>query len=238
MAEDELKRRFQRHHFPRYEKQLRQLVTDGQRPHTLFIGCSDSRVVPYLLMDAGPGEIFMVRNVGNLVPAYFHTDATDSAASSAGHSTSSRHDQCADHSQFVAHGTAAAVEFAVLVLGVRDIIVCGHSHCGAMRALYQDPPSEAQHLKAWLALAQGASLPVVQSEEALERVTQRNIVLQLSRLQEYPMVKSRMESGKLFLHGWYYPIDSGSVRVLDVATGQFDAVGPDASDGSHAFSLQ
>jgi len=230
MADGDLKRRlkrFQRNHFPRYQKQLKQLVTDGQRPHTLFIGCSDSRVVPYLLMDAGPGEIFMVRNVGNLVPDY----DGDAEATGFDH-------HCADHAPFVAHGTAAAVEFAVLVLEVRDIIVCGHSHCGAMRALYQDPPAEAKHLRAWLALAKEASLPVVQSAEALERVTQRNIVLQLSRLQEYPMVKSRMEAGTLFLHGWYYPIESGSVRVLNVASGQFESIDSSADDVAYAFSLQ
>src|SRR5690606_13101603 len=107
---DELLHRLRRFHddaFPQYREQFRELVDDGQHPSTLFIGCSDSRLVPYLLTGAGPGELFMVRNVGALVPPCCGT-------ADGGH-----------------HGTAAAIEFAVLNLSVQRIIVCGHSHCGA-----------------------------------------------------------------------------------------------------------
>jgi carbonic anhydrase len=191
--------RFEKHLFPRYEKTYRRLVEEGQRPKTLFIGCSDSRIVPHALMNCGPGELFIARNVGNLVPPW---------------------DMSAGF-----HGTAAAIEFAVLQLQVQNIIICGHSHCGAIRGLYEPPPAEATHLAAWLELAREAALPAQESREALARVEQRSIVLQLTRLIGYPMVARRVESRQLFLHGWYYVIESGQVLVLDAETGRFAPLG-------------
>lgn len=187
--------RFEKQYFPRYEKTYRHLVDAGQHPKTLFIGCSDSRIVPYALMDCGPGDLFIARNVGNLIPP---------ADMSAGF-----------------HGTAAAIEFAVLQLEVQNIIVCGHSHCGAIRGLYEPPPAEATHLNAWLDLARDAVLPVRASQEALRRVEQRSLVIQLERLMSYPMVARRVEAGRLFLHAWYYVIESGQVQVLDVDSARF-----------------
>lgn len=198
MQEDDLVRRLRRfhsRHFPRFRQQFRDLVERGQQPTTLFIGCSDSRLVPYLLTDSGPGELFIVRNVGNFVPPY---DASHGY-----------------------HGAAAAIEFAVLQLGVQSIVVCGHTHCGAIRALYEDVPEEAMHLREWLALGREAALPVRASPEALYRTEQRSIVLQLERLMEYPMVARRVEEGRLFLHGWHYVIEDGRVLVLDPAAGRF-----------------
>lgn len=187
--------RFRDHYFPRFEQKYRELVARGQHPSTLFIGCSDSRIVPYVLTGTGPGDLFVVRNVGNLVPPY------DPGA--------------------VDHGTGAAVEFAVLRLGVHDIVVCGHSHCGAMRALYEDPRGDAPHLERWLQHARDAALPVTLSEEALRRTEQRSIVLQLERLMGYPMVAERVARGALFLHGWHYIIEDGRILVLDVESGAF-----------------
>lgn len=187
--------RFEKQFFPRFESTYRKLVAEGQHPKTLFIGCSDSRIVPYALMDCGPGDLFISRNVGAFIPP---------ADMSAGF-----------------HGTAAAIEFAVLQLAVDNIVVCGHTHCGAIRALYEEVPDEARHLNAWLALARDAVLPVQQSPEALRRVEQRSIVLQLERLLGYPMVARRVEEGRLFLHGWYYVIEDGRVLVLDAARGVF-----------------
>jgi len=190
-------RRFQTRYFPRLRKQFQSLVDEGQHPSVLFIGCCDSRVVPYLLMDSGPGELFIARNVGNFVPPF---DASHGY-----------------------HGTAAAFEFAVLYLNVREIIVCGHSHCGAIRALYTEPPAEAQHMKKWLELGRDAVLPVTLSEEALRRTEQRSVALQLERLMDYPMVRRRVEAGKLYLRGWHYLIEEGKVLVLDVESGQFES---------------
>ena len=124
-------------------------MTEGQHPKTLFIGCSDSRLVPYLLTGAGPGELFIVRNVGAFVPPY-------------------------DGSHGL-HGTMAAIEFAVLSLKVERIIVCGHSHCGAIRVAYEGAPEEAVALKAWLKLARrGAAAGAAQSGSDMpDRATRR-----------------------------------------------------------------
>jgi carbonic anhydrase len=189
-------RRFHTRYFPRLRKQFRNLVDEGQHPTVLFIGCCDSRIVPYLLMDSGPGELFIVRNVGSFVPPF---DASHGY-----------------------HGTAAAIEFAVLNLGVREIIVCGHSHCGAIRALYTELPAEALHMTKWLELGRDAVLPVTLSEEALRRTEQRSVALQLERLMDYPMVRRRVEAGDLYLRGWHYLIEEGKVLVLDVESGHFE----------------
>ena len=165
-------RRFKKEAFPAQRAHFRLLVDDGQHPMTLFIGCSDSRLVPYLLTGAGPGELFLVRNVGAFVPPY-------------------------DQSRGF-HGTAAAIEYAVLTLNVRRIVVCGHSHCGAIRALYGEVPAAALHLALWLELGREAVLPVAEpGPEVLRRTEQRAVILQLERLLDYPMVRERVEAGKL-----------------------------------------
>ena len=188
-------RRFKSDAFPQYQDTFRGLVDQGQHPTTLFIGCSDSRLVPYLLTGAGPGELFLVRNVGALVPPW-------------------------DRSRGY-HGTAAAIEFAVLSLDVQHVVVCGHSHCGAMRALYEDPSDAMPNLNRWLDFARDAALPVTATEEALRRTEQRSIVLQLERLVGYPMVARGVQQGRLFLHGWHYVIEEGRILVFDVERGEF-----------------
>ena len=188
-------RRFHSDYFPLHQQRFQDLVAQGQHPKTLFIGCSDSRVVPYLLTGAGPGELFIVRNVGAFIPPY-------------------------DGSHGL-HGTTAAIEFAVLSLHVERIIVCGHSHCGAIRAAYEGVPEEAVALQAWLKLATEALLPVRSSPEALRRTEQRVVVLQLERLMAYPMVRREVEKGALTLHGWHYVIEDGEIHVFDVRQGSF-----------------
>ena len=188
-------RRFRSDYFPQHESHFRDLVAHGQNPSILFIGCSDSRLVPHLLTGTGPGDLFLVRNVGALVPPY---------DGSTGY-----------------HGTCAAIEFAVLNLNVHEIVVCGHSHCGGIRALYEGVSHEAVNLRSWLELAREAVLPAEMSEETLRRTEERSIVLQLERLMDYPMVRSRVEAGKLFLHGWHYVIEHGEVHVFDLASGRF-----------------
>jgi carbonic anhydrase len=205
---DELLERLRRFHddaFPQHRSHFRMLVDDGQHPTTLFIGCSDSRLVPYLLTGTGPGELFLVRNVGAFVPPY---------DGSAGF-----------------HGTAAAIEFAVLNLQVVRIVVCGHSHCGGIRALYGDVDPKAQNLRQWLELGREAALPVAEpGPEVLRRTEQRAVVLQLERLMDYPMVRERVETRQLSLHGWHYVIEDGEVHVFDVQRGAFVA----ASHAEHA----
>ena len=225
MPDDELLERLRSFHqdaFPQYREQFQSLVDKGQHPTTLFIGCSDSRLVPYLLTGAGPGELFLVRNVGAFVPPY---------DGSHGH-----------------HGTAAAIEFAVLNLDVSRIVVCGHSHCGAIKALYEEVSPEAQNLQRWLDLGREAVLPVRLfapetpaasppqegasvlgrpgdglRPEVLRRTEQRAVVLQLERLMDYPMVRRRVLDGRITLHGWHYVIEDGEVHVFDVQSGTFVA---------------
>ncbi|MDR7308793.1 carbonic anhydrase [Rhodoferax saidenbachensis] len=188
-------RRFHSNYFPLHQQRFQDLVAQGQHPKTLFIGCSDSRLVPYLLTGAGPGELFIVRNVGALVPPY-------------------------DGSHGL-HGTMAAIEYAVLSLHVERVVVCGHSHCGAIRAAYDGVPEEARALQAWLKLAQEALLPVQSSPEALLRTEQRSVVLQLERLMDYPMVRREVEAGRLTLHGWHYVIEDGEIHVFDAQRADF-----------------
>jgi carbonic anhydrase len=195
---DELLERLQRfrdHTFPGVQDHFQDLVDNGQHPTTLFIGCSDSRIVPYLLTGAGLGELFMVRNVGAFVPP---------------------HDLSAGF-----HGTAAAIEYAVQHLCVSRIIVCGHSHCGGIRALYFGGPAGALNLQSWLELGREAVLPVQPSPEALRRTEQRAVVLQLERLMGYPMVRAAVEADRLTLHGWHYVLEDGEVHVFEVNHGGF-----------------
>jgi carbonic anhydrase len=220
-VDDELVKRlarFERSFFPKYREAYRRLVKEGQHPRTLFIGCSDSRIVPYVLTGTGPGDLFVVRNVGNLVPPY-DPSGSDPAL-------------------------GAAVEFAVQSLRVRDIVICGHSHCGAIRALYEEPQAlrDMPQLARWLDHARDAVLPVTVSEEALRRTEQRSIVLQLERLMGYPAVAAGVAKGAVFLHGWHYIIEEGRILVLDVETGRFVAtdvaMGEPAAGAADAASYQ
>lgn len=187
--------RFHQEHFPRFRERYQRLVSEGQKPSTLFIGCSDSRLVPNLLTDALPGELFMVRNMGAFVPPFEPDQGY--------------------------HGTSAAIEFATLTLGVTDIVVCGHTHCGAIQALYQPPDRATPHISRWIELGREARLDEEPTRPALHRTEQRAIALQVSRLSTYPMVRDRLEAGELSLHGWHYIIEEGRVDVLDVDRGEF-----------------
>lgn len=205
-------RHFHEDYFPLHRQRFQDLVAEGQHPTTLFIGCSDSRIVPYLLTGTGPGELFIVRNVGNLVPPY-------------------------DGSHGL-HGTTAAIEFAVLQLKVSTIIVCGHTHCGAIRAAYEGVTDEAVALKAWLTLADEALLPVQPCAEAMWRSEQRSVVLQLERLMDYPMVRRAVEAGRLTLHGWHYVIEDGEVHVFDARSGAFLPASTAPHSGTGPYAAQ
>lgn len=175
-------------------------LAKGQKPETLFITCSDSRIDPSLLTDTDPGELFILRNAGNIVPA---------------HGT-------------VNGGEVATIEFAVAGLGVRDIIVCGHSHCGAMKGLLD--PSQVQKLPSvasWLAHAEATRRIVTENygdlskEQQLDAAIEENVLVQLENLRTLPCVASRLVKGDLHLHGWVYVIESGEVFAYDSSMGQF-----------------
>ena len=188
-------RRFRREYFPMFREHYQRLVTDGQRPSTLFLGCADSRVVPDLLTSTLPGDLFVVRNVGNVVPPF---------EIGGGY-----------------HGVSAGIEFATVVLEVKDIVICGHSHCGAIRALFGPQREDAPHISRWLELVRPAMTSSEMTDDSLRQTEMRSIALQIERLMTFPAVRERVERGDLCLHGWYYVIEEGRVLGLDIATGEF-----------------
>jgi carbonic anhydrase len=193
---------FQKDGFVPLQGLFEQLVK-GQNPETLFITCSDSRIDPNLLTGSQPGELFILRNAGNIVPP--HGAATG--------------------------GEAATIEFAVAGLGVKDIIVCGHSHCGAMGGLL-DPEKVASMpaVSAWLSHAETTRRIIHDNYKHLEGAAlltaaiEENVLVQLENLRTLPAVASRLVRGDLHLHGWVYKLESGEVFAYDVASGQFVSV--------------
>ena len=184
-----------------HAERFRRLAEEGQHPSALLVACSDSRIVPSLLTGLGPGELFIVRTVGNIVHPLGAGDAPDP--------------------------TAAAVEFAVGVLDVRDVVVCGHTGCGAMAALYDGVPSGLHQLAGWIEHARPAALPPEQAAD-LDRGTrdrrtaQRNVLLSLDRLAADPLVAERRDAGTLDLHGWLLDLATQEVAAFNPATGAFE----------------
>ncbi|MFE6055842.1 carbonic anhydrase [Kitasatospora sp. NPDC056446] len=180
--------RFQRDVFPARAELFARLAAH-HAPHTLFIGCSDARVVPELITGTEPGELFVVRTAGNLVPA--HTSGAD--------------------------GVAASVEYAVTVLGVRDIVVCGHSACGAMTALERGQDlGGAPAVAAWLRHAD-ASVARTGAGAGVPALVRHNVRAQLANLATHPPVARALARGAVALHGWVYDIPTG--RVEDLTAG-------------------
>ncbi|MFE9771797.1 carbonic anhydrase [Streptomyces sp. NPDC005931] len=173
-------------------------LAEGQSPDVLFITCSDSRVVPTLITGARPGELFELRTAGNIVPP--HDPGRPSAE-------------------------AATVEYAVEVLGVRDIVVCGHSHCGAIGALVRGDDLDAvPAVRDWLAHAAGEPATADATDPTCAQAVQHHVLAQLLRLRSYPCVGSRLDSGRLRLRGWYYEVHTGAVREHRVQTDTFEAL--------------
>ncbi len=177
-----------------YRESFGKLAT-GQSPDTLFIACSDSRVVPNTFASTNPGDLFVLRNVGNLIPPCGQFGISES-----------------DESE------AAAIEFSVLTLNVRDIIVCGHSECGAMRALATDRNQVlTPNLKSWLRhgdeaverLNSGLAFDTTLSEH--NQLSQLNVLLQMEHISSYPSVKKRIADGTLAIHGWWFDIARADV---------------------------
>lgn len=178
-------------------------LAKGQNPETLFITCSDSRIDPNLLTRSKPGDLFILRNAGNIVPAHGAPQS----------------------------GEAATVEFAVAALRVKDIIICGHTHCGAMKGLLEPGmTSSLPAVSSWLSHAETARRIVkdnyghLNGERLLTATVEENVLVQLENLKTLPAVASRLVRGDLHLHGWVYKIESGEVFAFDSASGQFVAV--------------
>jgi carbonic anhydrase len=196
-------REFRKSVFPARQAQFEKLAS-GQQPSTLFITCSDSRIVPELLTQTEPGELFVLRNAGNLVPP-----CTASLS-----------------------GEAATIEYAVQALNVDEIIVCGHSHCGAMAGLLRPELVEGlPNVERWLTHAAGVwqemtvqTLAVEETDDLLSMAAKTNVLVQLRHLRTYPAIAEAELNGSLSLHGYFYRFETGEVAVLDEAKRRFIAI--------------
>ena len=185
--------------------QFRELVEFGQTPSTLVVGCCDSRVDPALIMDCAPGDLFVIRNVANLVPP----------AENQGHY----------------HGTSAALEFGVCNLGVQHIIVLGHAQCGGIHALLEGGVAgDDSFIAEWMRIADAARKRVEQehtgasSKERHRDCEQQAILVSLNNLMTFSWIRERVEQGKLALHGWYFDIERGELLGYNAAENRFEAL--------------
>lgn len=186
------------------KQQLFEGLANGQQPLALFITCSDSRIDPNLLTQTEPGELFVIRNAGNIVPPYGAVEG----------------------------GEAATIEYAVNVLKVKDIIICGHSQCGAMGGLLQlDQLGELPAVKQWLSHAEGTAKIIEDNfqhvTDAAPRLTatvQQNVLVQLQNLRTHPSVAAALDRNEVTLHGWVYEFEAGQVYRYDAQQEQFAAV--------------
>jgi carbonic anhydrase len=188
-------RRFRERAFPARRQLFEQLAT-GQSPHTLFVTCADSRISPTLITQTGPGDMFVCRNIGNIVPAYGE----------------------------MMGGVSAVVEYACVALRVTDVVICGHSDCGAMKGLL-DPDKHGLErmptVRSWLRNAEAArsviaaTKPDLQGEPLVQALVEQNVRLQLAHLRTHPAVAAGVAEGRLALHGWIYDIKTGAVSEFD-----------------------
>ncbi|MGV8996030.1 MAG: carbonic anhydrase [Parvibaculaceae bacterium] len=183
------------------------LGVKDQKPKALIIACCDSRADPAMIFSADPGELFVVRNVANLVPPY----------------------QPDEHY----HGTSAAIEFGVEGLDIKDIIVMGHARCGGIKALYestQGNPAKGEFVSGWMSMAQGVADDVRKTHadlnpaDMVRMMEMRAVVASLEQLRTFPFVREREADGRLRLHGWFYGIATGLLSIYDPKTDRFDEV--------------
>jgi len=187
--------RFQRHVYPRHQDLFEKLAT-GQRPEALFITCADSRIDPCLLTQTKPGELFICRVIGNIVPPY--PDAIG--------------------------GVSATIEYAVGVLRVPEVIVCGHTDCGVMKgALNPEALADFPNVTAWLRYAKVEHREPEPSAEFLLALTEANVIAQLENLRSHPAVAARVKEGDLAMHGWVYHIGPGTVTTYNAEDRRFEA---------------
>ncbi|MEO6805254.1 MAG: carbonic anhydrase [Edaphobacter sp.] len=188
-------RRFRTETYAKNKETYLRAVREPQRPHALFVTCADSRIDPELLTQSGPGDLFVMRNIGNLVPAYGE----------------------------MLGGVSAVVEYAVMALKVQHVVICGHSDCGAMAALMQpESLTEMSAVKNWMSNA-AAAMSVAKSmakeneppDDFVKRLTEENVLLQLQHLRTHPSVAGAMAREELTISGWVYDIGKGEVRISE-----------------------
>lgn len=198
--------KFQEREHGRYQELFHRLSREGQNPHTLFITCSDSRVLAELITQSQPGDLFVVKNVGNIVPSNTLREP---------------------------NSTAAAIEFAIETLGVSDVVICGHSLCGAMTALLNGVPNEQNmpHLKNWIEIASPVRTLIENNyshidnpNEKTTAAAQENVLFGLENLHTFPVVADRLAKGTLHLHGWFFKIETAEIFAYDTASQQFQPI--------------
>jgi carbonic anhydrase len=199
---------FQTNYFTLHQEMFRQL-SQGQTPEILFITCSDSRIDPNLLTQTKPGELFIIRNVGNIIPTHGSSNSSE----------------------------GAGVEYAVSALNIKHIIVCGHSHCGSMKALLQlnSLNEEMPLVYDWLKHHAESTRRLLRDnyknydgEELLKIAVEQNVLTQIENLETYPVIRSKLHGGKLSLHAWVYEIETGQIFAYDANNRKFVPLGYDA----------
>lgn len=191
--------KFQQHQFEQHKALFRTLAK-GQKPDVLFITCSDSRIDPCLITQTQPGDLFIARNAGNMVPPHYAQATTDMDAS---------------------------IEFAMEVLQCRHIVICGHTDCGAMKgALQPGSVKHLHHVSAWLSNAAAASAKVLarhqeHAHEHLPELIRENVVQQLRHLETHPSVAGRLATNRVLLHGWVYDIETGEIVCYEADSREF-----------------
>lgn len=207
-------RKFSQGIFPK-RKEFFTALAQGQKPHTLLITCSDSRIDPNLITQTNPGEIFIVRNAGNIVPPY---------GASRG-------------------GEEAAIEFAIEGLGVNNIVICGHWHCGAMAALVNQADLEGlSSVKAWLGHANATKKRFEPCNEStnLTEVVQENVLVQVDNLKTHPSVSVAHRNGRIHIFAWVYNFESGTISIYDPALKKYllsTAVREESENNTSRFAL-
>jgi len=193
--------KFQSSYFPANQEIFEQLA-EGQKPRVLFITCSDSRIVPHLITQSGVGELFVIRNAGNLVPPFGAANG----------------------------GEGAAIEYAIHALGIEQVIICGHSNCGAMKGLLklEKLRTEMPLVYEWLQHAESTRRLIIENyadtkgEELVAITMAENVVTQIENLKTYPVIRSKLHQNKMSIYGWIYDIETGEVLAYNPETDEFE----------------
>ena len=204
-------------------QELLEQLSHGQKPRVLFITCSDSRIAPNLITNTDMGELFVIRNAGNIIPPYGAANG----------------------------GEGGTIEYAITALGIEQVIVCGHSHCGAMKGLLKlnKLQKDMPLVYDWLQHAESTrrlvleNYPHLSGEELIETLVAENVLIQIENLKTYPMVRARIHQGKLRIYGWIYEIETGEVLAYDAQTHtylppQSQLIDEEVAQGARACNLE
>jgi carbonic anhydrase len=194
-------REFQSSYFSKNQELFQQLAL-GQTPRVLFVTCSDSRIDPNLIVQAGPGELFVIRNAGNIVPPFGAANG----------------------------GEGASIEYAIGALNIEQVVICGHNHCGAMKGLLkiETLKEKLPLVYDWLRHAEATRQVLkdgfsdLEGESLIDKAVEENTIVQMDNLKTYPLVRSRLQQGKLTIYCWVYEIETGAVKSYNTETGEFE----------------